>query len=85
MKLGSNAADSIFMFQETFVVRLDILNYLWRGDYHLTSGAGNARGCLTLITPPYKIIKASDFEDRAHVIVLTKSNLDRAELILVTV
>ena len=73
------------MFQEIFVTRLDILNYLWRGDFHLTAGTGNARGCLTLITPPYKIINARDLEDRAHVLVLTKNNLDKAEIILVNV
>ena len=84
-KLSKDSVNSFFMFQEIFVTRLDILNYLWRGDFHLTAGTGNARGCLTLITPPYKIINARDLEDRAHVLVLTKNNLDKAEIILVNV
>ena len=84
-KSTNGPANSFFMLQETFVVRLDILNYLWRGEFHLTPGSGNARGCLTLITSPFKIIHASDFEDRAHVLVLTKNNLDSAEIILVNV
>ena len=84
-KLTSQASNSFFMFQETFVTRLDILNYLWRGEYHLTPGNGNSRGCLTLITSPYKIINASDFGDRAHVVVVTENSLDKAERILVNV
>ena len=83
--LTKNAANSFFMFQESFVTRLDILKYLWRGEYHLTSGTGNSRGCLTLVTAPYKIIHTSDFDNRAHVLVLTKSNLDVAEIVLVNV
>ena len=84
-KLSKNAKDSIFMLQETFVLRLDVLKYLWRGEYHLTPGTGNSKGCVTLVTAPYKIIHSVDLANRAHVIVLTKNSLDKAELILVNV
>ena len=84
-KLSKKAENSFFMLQETFVLRLDLLKYLWRGEYHLTPGTGNSKGCVTLVTAPYKIIHADDFENRAHVIVLTKNSLDKAELILVNV
>ena len=73
------------MFQETFVMRLDILNYLWRGEYHLTPGLGNSQGCLTLVTAPYKIIEAKNLHNRAHVLVLAKDNTNNAETILVNV
>ena len=84
-KITSNSNNSFFMLQETFVARLDILNYLWRGEYHLTPGTGNSKGCLTLVTAPYKIVKAKDIGNRAHVIVLTKNSPDTADLILVNV
>ena len=84
-KLTKNAQNSFFMLQESFVVRLDILKYLWRGEFYLTPGTGNSQGCVTLITSPYKIVSASDMGNRAHVVVLTKNNLDRAEIILVNV
>ena len=84
-KRSKSSVNSFFMFQETFVMRLDILKYLWRGEFHLTPGTGNSRGCLTLVTAPYKIVHVSDLENRAHVAVLTKSVPDKAELILVNV
>ena len=84
-KESKSADNSFFMFQETFVTNLDILKYIWRGEYHLTPGLGNSKGCLTLVTAPFKIIYTRDLESRAHIIVLTKSNLDQAEVILVNV
>ena len=84
-KLSKASMNSFFMFQETFVMRLDILNYLWRGEYHLTPGLGNSQGCLTLVTAPYKIIEAKNLHNRAHVLVLAKDNTNNAETILVNV
>ena len=84
-KLAGKSRNSFFMFQETFVMRLDILKYIWRGEYHLTAGTGNSKGCLTLVTAPYKIVNSSDIDNRGHVLVLTKDSLNRAEVILVNV
>ena len=84
-KLAKNSADSFFLFQETYVSRLDILKYLWRGEHHLTMGSGNSLGCISLITAPYKIIKAVDFGQRGHALVLTKTDINRAELIIVNI
>ena len=84
-KLTKKAVNSFFMFQETFVTRLDILKYLWRGEYHLTPGLGNSQGCVTLVTAPFKIIRSTDLQNRAHVLVLTKDSTNNAELILVNV
>ena len=84
-KMSGEARNNFFLFQETFVMRLDILKYLWRGEFHLTAGTGNSKGCLTLVTAPYKIVNSSDVDNRGHVLVLTKDNLNRAEVILVNV
>lgn len=54
-KLSKRAHDCIFLFQETYVTNLNLLNFLWRGEYHLTMGTGNSLGCITLLTAPYKI------------------------------
>ena len=45
-KLSKLATKSIFLFQETFVTKLDLVNYLWRGEYHLSPGTGNSYGPL---------------------------------------
>ena len=84
-KLAGEAKNNVFLLQETFVLRLDILKYLWRGEYHLTAGTGNSKGCLTLVTSPYKIVHSSDIDNRGHVLVLTKDSLNRAEVIIVNV
>ena len=81
----SKAKDSIFMFQETFVDRLDILDFIWRGDHHLTSGTGHGLGCITLVSAPYKIINRTNLDNRSHVLVLTKNNLNSADLIIANV
>ena len=84
-KLTKASSNSFFMFQETFVLRLDILKYLWRGEFHLTPGLGNSQGCLTLVTAPYKIVHAINLANRAHVLVVTKDNTNRAEAVIVNV
>ena len=84
-KLTKKAANSFFMFQETFVMRLDLLKYLWRGEYHLTPGTGNSCGCLTLVTAPYKIVRAIDIGNRAHIVVLTNNSLNKAEMLVVNI
>ena len=55
-KMSRNALGSIFMFQETFVPKLDLIRYLWRGEYHLAVGTGNSLGCITLVTAHYKAV-----------------------------
>ena len=70
------------MFQEVYAPRLEILNFVWRGDYYLTPGTGNSQGCLTLITAPFKIVHSVDLASRAHVLVLAKDDPDKPEVIL---
>ena len=79
------AVDSIFMLQETFVERLNLLDYIWRGEYHLTPGSGNSLGCITLLISPYKILHNISLEGRGHILVLTKGDLNNAELIVANV
>ena len=81
-KQCSKAIDSVFMFQETFVERLDLLNYIWRGEHHLTPGSGQSLGCLTLVNAPFKIIHRHDLGDRGHALVLSKNNLNEADLLV---
>ena len=84
-KQASKAVDSVFMFQETFVEKLDLLHYIWRGEYHLTPGTGQSLGCLTLLTSPAKITHRCDFGGRGHVIVVTKTDSNIAETIIANI
>ena len=77
------SVDSVFTFQETYVANLNLLKYLWRGEHYVTEGTGNSLGCITLITAPLKIIRSIDLEQRGHILILTKGDINRAELIVV--
>ena len=69
-KNSKTGKDNIFLFQETFVPTLNLLNYLWRGEYHLTPGTGNSLGCITLLCAPYKILHRVDFKTNEQSTVL---------------
>ena len=81
-KITKESENNLFLFQEVFAQKLGLLNYLWRGDFHLTPGTGNSQGCLSLVTAPYKIAHAEDLGHRAHVLVLTKDNPNKVEMIV---
>ena len=84
-KLSKSASDSVFMFQETYVSKLDLVNFLWRGDHHLTSGNGNSLGCLTLVTAPFKIVRTVEIGQRGHIIALAKNDPNKVELIVANI
>ena len=84
-KLSKKASNSIYFFQETFVSKLSLVNYLWRGEHHLTPGTGNSQGCLTLVTSPYKILRTIELGSRGHILVLTENDINKAELIVANV
>ena len=84
-KISKSAANSFFLFQETYVGKLELLRYLWRGESHLTMGMGNSLGCITLVTAPFKIVHSIELGNRGHILVLTKTDINRAELILANV
>ena len=69
---AGKVSDSIFCFQETYISQAGKLPYLWRGNYHLTSGRGNSLGCLTLLSSHLNVVASRDIAERAHVIVLQK-------------
>ena len=84
-KLSKASLNSIFLLQETYVVNLDLLRYLWRGEFHLTAGNGNSLGCVTLVTAPYKIVKVTELGQRGHVLALSKDDLNKVDLIVANV
>ena len=84
-KRTKQAKDSFFLFQETYVPSLGLLDYIWRGDYYLTPGTGNSLGCISLISPPYKIIQSRDIEQRGHVLALSKTDINKVDCILVNI
>ena len=81
-KMCNNGADNVFMFQETYVTRLELLSYLWRGEFFLTPGTGNSLGCLTLVTSPLKIMRTIDIGNRGHILIITKDDINKVEMII---
>ena len=84
-KLCSKAKDNVFMFQETYVTSLSLLNYIWRGEFHLTPGLGNSVGCITLLSAPFKVIYKVDIANRGHILAVTRNNINKADFILVNI
>jgi exonuclease III len=66
---------AIIMLQETMIDKDDALKYMWRGQYVFTPGAGNARGCLTLLSHDAIIENIQHVEDRAHIFRLKLPNI----------
>ena len=84
-KLSRLGKDNVFLFQETFVPSLGILDYIWRGEYHLTPGTGNSMGCVTLVTAPFKIVSRVDIGQRGHILALSKNDVNRVDVIVVNI
>ena len=81
-KMCARGTDSCFMFQETYVQNLELLRYIWRGEFHLTAGTGNSQGCLTLVTSPLKILRSIELGMRGHILILTKNDINKVEMIV---
>ena len=62
---GGKNREDVYCLQETYIEMDGKIPYLWRGNYHLTSGRGNSPGCLTLLSSHINIIAKRDFEQRA--------------------
>ena len=82
-KKSNDSCDSIFMFQESYVERLDVLNYIWRGDYNVTAGTGSSKGCITLLSQQLKNLRLIQYDQRAHLVVIGKNDDRKAEYIAV--
>lgn len=84
-KRSKAAGSSFYLLQETYVTKLDLLRYLWRGEHYVTAGTGNSLGCITLVTAPYKIVQAVDLGQRGHALALTKDDINKVDIILANV
>ena len=71
-KMGGKNKDFVACLQETYLDKEGRLPYLWRGNYHLTPGAGNSCGCVTLVSPHINIIGKKNIGNRAHVLACQK-------------
>ena len=81
-KMNSAAVNSVYLMQETYVMKLDLLRYLWRGESQLTAGNGNSLGCITLVTAPYKIVHCTELGLRGHVLALSKDDLNKVDVVV---
>ena len=77
--------DLIAGFQETYISRVNSLNYLWRGNLFFTEGNGNSCGCVTFLSPHLNVLVGKSIGDRAHVIVLQKSGDTSATYIVANI
>ena len=78
-------ADYFLLVQETFIDNHSLLSYLWRGNYYATSGLGNSKGCITLMSSHINVIEAKEFDNRAHILVCQKSNSNSASYIVANI
>ena len=70
---SKNNVDAIIALQETLIQTPLKIPFLWRGNFHLTPGTGNGRGCVTLFSNHLNVVTHSTLDDRAHILVLQKS------------
>ena len=84
-KKCATAIENIFMFQETYVSSLKLLDYIWRGDYHLTPGSGSSLGCITLLSPSFKVIQAINIGDRGHILAISRENVNKVDYIIANI
>ena len=66
--------DFICALQETYVINEGKIPYLWRGNYHVTSGTGHGCGCVTLLSPHLSVVAYQNIDNRGHVLVCQRSD-----------
>ena len=81
----SKKSDSIIMLQETFIEEPGLIEFLWRGNFHLTPGLGNSTGCITLTSSHINIIASKNIGSRAHVLVLQKISDNNPSMIVANI
>jgi len=69
----SSQQEVIIGLQETYIESKSLVNLLWRGNCHITSGNGHSHGCITLLSSNLNVIAVREISDRAHVLVLQNS------------
>lgn len=77
--------DAVIALQETNIVKEGLIPYIWRGNFVLTAGAGNARGCLTLLSSHLNVIERSEIEDRGHIVVCQRSDSQLVNYVIANV
>ena len=81
---GKNG-DLIACVQETYLTNELNIPYLWRGNFHLTPGLGNAQGCITFLSSHINVIERKDVNNRAHVLACQKSGEVKVSFIIANV
>ena len=71
-----------YLTSTTNIEKAGLIPYIWRGNFQLTAGAGNARGCLTLLSSHLNIVEYKEFGDRGHVLVCQRSDSQVANYII---
>ena len=66
--------DAVIALQETNVLKAGILPYVWRGNYSLTAGTGNSKGCITLLSSHINVVECCEIEERGHVLACQRSD-----------
>ena len=84
-KSCNKITDSFFMLQETFISNQGKLPYIWRGNFHLTSGTGHGLGCFTLLSSHINIVYALDIGQSAHILVCQNSLDSKASYIVTNI
>ena len=69
---GKNS-DFIAGMQETYLEKEGKIPYLWRGNFYMTPGQGNGRGCVTFLSPHLNIVASESLDDRAHILAVQRS------------
>jgi len=59
---------TIILMQETMVKDANYLKLAWKGEFAITSGAGNSQGCITLTGTGVTIGNQTDLDNRGHYI-----------------
>jgi exonuclease III len=73
---------AVIMLQETMILDDSYLKMAWRGNFVLTPGTGNSKGCLTLTNSNLTIEHVHHFGNRGHYFTLTGLNGNEPTLVM---
>ena len=77
--------DTVIALQETNILKPGLLPYIWRGNFALTPGTGNSKGCITLLSSHLNVVEQKDFGERCHILVCQRTDSSFANYIIVNV
>ena len=64
--------DVIVCLQETYLENPGKIPYIWRGNVHLTLGAGNSGWCVTILISYKNVVANCNLGNRAHFLACQK-------------